>query len=492
MGSKILVGPLLGLESEDLYTVCFSTDQHVQQAQVNLNGHSVDAVQVGTTSGSLFWRAQHREAPHSSAKVVHYRVHLDGEPAANGHEQSEWHFYVPAADEAPRFAYASCNGFSSADLVNKTEHPYALWQRMRESHEKEPFALLLMGGDQLYADEMWGSVSSLKAWGKLPRSKKTARNTRFTKTMQQQVERFYEDLYRSRWSDPDMAYMYASVPNVMMWDDHDIFDGWGSFPKDMHECNVFQGIFQIARHYFELFQIRSRHNTSLLNPAAEHYAFAFQFRGYHILALDNRAERTLQQVMSATQWQDLIHYFNQHANSGHLLLLSAVPVVYRDFSFTESVVDATPWEEELTDDLKDHWRAKEHQCERARLVMRLLENHKRRQGKTVILSGDVHIGCLGVINDRRDGGHRIHQVVSSGIVHPAPSRIAWLGIMAVTNDKKEYLTEDHSVEIAMLQPYHSDKYLRSRNYVQLKEGSDQKLWVTWECESKDKPVYPMA
>lgn len=492
MAKKIQVGPLLGLESEQLYTVCFSTDKTVSQAQVILNGHSSNAMLVGETSASLFWRTEHTEAPHTSAKSVRYHINLDGDQASNGHNQTDWHFYVPAADEKPRFAYTSCNGFSSADLVNKTDHPYALWERMRKAHEKKPFALLLMGGDQLYADEMWGSVSSLKAWGKLPRAKKTANNTTFTKTMAQQVERFYEDLYRTRWSDPDMAEMFASIPSVMMWDDHDIFDGWGSYPEDMQQCNVFQGIFNIARKYFELFQIRSRHNTSLLNVDAGHYAFALSFRGYHILALDNRGERTLEQVMSPTQWRDLIAYFDQHATSGTLLLLSAVPVVYRDFSFTESTFDITPWEEELTDDLKDHWRAKEHQCERARLIMRLLENHKKRDGKTVILSGDVHIGCLGVINDRRDGGHRIHQVVSSGIVHPAPSRIAWLGIMAVTNDRKEYLTEDHSIEISMLQPYHSDKYLRSRNYVQLEEGTDSKLWVTWECESKDKPVYPMA
>ncbi|MBA56421.1 MAG: metallophosphatase [Pseudomonadales bacterium] len=492
MGSKILVGPLLGLESEQLYTICFSTDKSVNQAQVSLNGHSVNAIKAGETNSSLFWRAEHSQPAQANASRVYYHINLDGNQAVNRHDQTEWSFYVPAADEKPRFAYASCNGFSSADLVNKTEHPYALWENMKVSHEQEPFSLLLMGGDQLYADEMWGSVSSLKSWGKLSRSKKEAKSTAFTKTMEQQVERFYDELYRTRWSDPNMALMYASIPSVMMWDDHDIFDGWGSYPKKMHECNVFQGIFNIAKKYFELFQIRSKHNTSLLNSAADHYAFGFSFRGYHILALDNRAERTLDQVMSPTQWSDLIQYFDTQANSGHLLMLSAVPVVYRDFSFTESVVDVTPWEEELTDDLKDHWRAKEHQCERARLIMRLLENHKKRGGKTVILSGDVHIGCLGVINDRRDGGHRIHQIVSSGIVHPAPSRIAWLGIMAVTNDKKEYMTEDRSVEISMLQPYHSDKYLRSRNFVQLKEGSDNKLWVTWECESKDKPVYPMS
>ena len=95
--------------------------------------------------------------------------------------------------------------------------------------------------------------------------------------------------------------------------------------------------------------------------------------------------------MSKNQWRDITDYLDSQCQSGDLLLLSAVPVVYRDFSFTERMVDATPWEEELTDDLKDHWRAKEHQGERLKLIMRLLANAKARcansQGnaRTVIL-----------------------------------------------------------------------------------------------------------
>jgi hypothetical protein len=494
MTATIQVGPLLGIESEQRYSICFSTEKNISRASVNMNGTKVSAAKVGETYGSFFWRAMHDEKPQADAKQIRYNVYLDGNLANNTHQQNEWAFYVPAADENPRIAYASCNGFSSADLVNKTDEPYVLWQRMVEHHNKQPFSLLLMGGDQLYADEMWGSVPTLKAWGKLSRKQRIRRSA--TKTMRQQVDRFYDELYRNRWHDANMAMMFASVPSVMMWDDHDIFDGWGSYPPDLQQCDVFQSIFSIAKHYFELFQVRSIKNESLLNPAADHYAMGIPFRGYHILALDNRAERTLEQVMSSQQWSDLIAHLKNQVNDGHLLLMSAVPVVYRDFSFTESVLDVTPWEEELTDDLKDHWRAKEHQGERARLIMRLLENHERRQQnsacKTVILSGDVHIGCLGVINDRRGQPSRIHQVVSSGIVHPSPSRIAWLGIMAVTNDCKEYLSEDHSIEISMLQPYHSDKYLRSRNFVQIEQGTDDKLWINWICESKDKPVYPLS
>lgn len=40
----------------------------------------------------------------------------------------------------------------------------------------------------------------------------------------------------------------------MTWDDHDIFDGWGSYPDDLQNCPVFQGCFQAARRFYLLFQ----------------------------------------------------------------------------------------------------------------------------------------------------------------------------------------------------------------------------------------------
>tara|TARA_R110000868_G_scaffold129242_2_gene337811 strand:- start:438 stop:722 length:285 start_codon:yes stop_codon:yes gene_type:complete len=79
--------------------------------------------------------------------------------------------------------------------------------------------------------------------------------------------------------------------------------------------------------------------------------------------------------------------------------------------------------------------------------------------KTVIPSGDVHIGCLGVIHNQTNG-YKIHQVVSSGIVHPAPSRLQWIDIMAATNDRPEYLDENRDVRISMLKPFASNQYVR--------------------------------
>ncbi len=43
----------------------------------------------------------------------------------------------------------------------------------------------------------------------------------------------------------------------------------------------------------------------------------------------------------------------------------------------------------------------------------------------------------------------------------------------------------------MLTPFGSGKYIRVRNFVTINEGSDEKLWINWICDNKDKPCYPL-
>lgn len=43
----------------------------------------------------------------------------------------------------------------------------------------------------------------------------------------------------------------------MIWDDHDIFDGWGSYPPKLQYSDVFQTIFDRAEFFYNLFQVRA-------------------------------------------------------------------------------------------------------------------------------------------------------------------------------------------------------------------------------------------
>ncbi|NOI14211.1 alkaline phosphatase D family protein [Vibrio hepatarius] len=492
MQTKMVLGPILGLESDHHYTVVVVTSKTANSVSVSYPQHSpVPATLIGEINDGKVWRMELNIEGHG-AETITYALQQDGEQLLDKRGNREWSFYVPGPQEKPKFAYASCNGFSDLKIMNTTEKPYHLWSEMAKEHQQEPFSLLLMGGDQVYADAIWTEVDTLKAWNERDREVKVKRPA--SRKMVAQLDRFYSKLYVDRWNKEPMASMLASIPSVMMWDDHDIIDGWGSYPDDIQSCDVYKAIFSAARKHFELLQIRGPQNRSLLQTShsvRDHFASALKFHGYDILVLDNRAQRTLKQVMSKNQWNLVIEYL-KNLESDNLLVLSAVPVVYRDFSFAENTLDTTPWEEELTDDLKDHWRAKEHEGERSRLIMRLLDYSQSSKRRTVILSGDVHVGALGVIRDSRDKQQRsVHQVISSAIVHPAPSYMQWLGVCAITNDRTEYLDENNQVAADMLRPYGSDKYIRVRNFATLLEGTDGKLWVNWRTENDDTPAFPI-
>ncbi len=491
MNPKMKVGPLLGVENDSLYTVCFLSDMTVASCDLVVNGAQETPFQkIADTCSGQFWRAEFKVADVSMSRFFSYEILSEGTQLQAASGASNWTFHVPGASERPRVAYASCNGFSSAKLIKRTREPYYLWARMCEEHEKEPLSLLIMGGDQLYSDEIWESslASTVVEWSELSRAERI--HEPVGETMPDELARFYETLYVKRWRNENMAHIMASVPTVMMWDDHDIFDGWGSYKPDLQGCTVFQEIFQAARRYFELFQLRSRQNNSQLNSGA-HSTFGLRFHDYLILGLDNRSERNRNQVMSPRHWDDVKRWLkSQSGNEGNLLVLSAIPVVYRSFAGVEAFLTATPWEEELEDDVLDHWTARDHQGERMKLIMNLLDYAGKHGCRAIILSGDVHVGALGIIKDRRDD-LEIHQIISSGIVHPPPSEIEWLGLRALTSDGNERIGDGH-ITTEMICPFGSDKYIRARNYAVLKEGTDHKLWVNWICEGDMKPEYGIS
>ncbi len=499
----MLVGPLLGLESDTNYTVCFLTDKDTTPPVLIIDGASVNTVEkVNETPHGIFWRGTFKIAVKSKAYFVSYQIEVSGETLVDYHGRSDWAFYVPAKNENPRIVYGSCNGFSTADLHQKTADPYILWERMADMHQETPFSLLTMGGDQVYADSIWTDVPSCREWKELSKSKKLKKSA--TQKLKRELDRFYEDLYIKRWQNKSMSLMLASIPSLMMWDDHDIFDGWGSYPEDLQGCETYQAIFSAAKKYFELFQIRSTKNTTLLSNKQAYYSFGVPFRRFYILGLDNRSQRTLSQIMhddehlTDTHWTRVISQL-QNVEADNLLVMTGLPVVYRDLSAAESLFDFTPWQEELTDDIKDHWRAKEHQGERLRLIEHLLDCHKRRVSasqsvkKTVILSGDVHVACLGAIIDRRVPGafETIHQIVSSGIVHPPPSAFDWAGISTISHDDNEFLYAEKTVETLIIQAVGADKYIRTRNFSYLVEGDDGHLWANWVCEMGRDAEYPL-
>lgn len=160
-------------------------------------------------------------------------------------------FAVPSASESMRIMFHSCNGFS----VGTDEEAWsgcALWNDVLRKHEAAPFHVMIGGGDQIYNDGVRVD-GPLKPWTDI-RNPIKRRDYPFGETMRADCDQYYFDNYVKWYSTEPFAGANAIIPQLNIWDDHDIIDGFGSYTHHFMKCAVFRGIGGVAHKYYLLFQ----------------------------------------------------------------------------------------------------------------------------------------------------------------------------------------------------------------------------------------------
>lgn len=312
------------------------------------------------------------------------------------------------------------------------------------------------------------------------------------------------------------AAVMSQIPSLMMWDDHDIFDGWGSYPQEQQECEVFKGIYKQAREHFRIFQLQAKDDADLGEGVllAKHgFTYAYHIGNVAILALDMRSERTQDQVMSLETWnrvqdwmyEELTEKSNpdgslERSACKHLLVVSSIPIVYVNSNMLEAAFGLLPGQQDLEDDFKDQWLSRTHQEERLRLIHRLLKFSKESGCRVTIISGDVHVAALGYIQSERDSAqfdeaNVINQFISSAMVHTPPQGIVIYMMEKVLGDKVEEV--DRGITARMLKfPGSAQRFIGARNWLSLTFDEQDRIWGEWYVEGEDKPytkvVHPVG
>jgi len=414
---------------------------------------------------------------------------------------------IPALGQSPRISFFSCNGVQDPRDWTTQPEMEALWTQMLVRHEKDvaidgsggPYHVLLGGGDQIYCDSVWSDLkrlAKLDSWEKRKKSK-------VSPTLVQDIARHYATLYL-RWGSSAFAEIHKRVPGLYTWDDHDIFDGFGSYSDDLQSCELFQAIFKEARRAFVTFQLGGGASAGApcLDSMGQHFLQAARLSdALDVLILDLRSQRTASKVMAEDQWKTLGDYLTERGKrktiGAHLLVVSSIPVVYLNFAAAATFFDWLPWRQDLEDDLLDQWEHKDHQEERARLIMTLLDHAAATNSRVTLLSGDVHVGARGRISSKRPShlvGEEtesvIHQLTSSAIVFPPPSALALAGMRAVTPSGPALLTSLSQVETEVVRVGADHFLLGERNWLSIepdpgKSGEREQLWVRWVSESGD-------
>ncbi|KAI8343960.1 hypothetical protein BC941DRAFT_341994 [Chlamydoabsidia padenii] len=426
-----------------------------------------------------FWRYCIELPLSNEAQIASYQVS----------DNNKFEFHLPSIHESMRFMFHSCNGFSDIpqemkDKFGEKEAP--LWQDVLDRHQVIPFHVLLGGGDQLYQDRLI-KEDFMKPWRDEKDPKKRVAMT-LTQSMRDGFEHFYFWNYVQNFGfegNPVVAKAFATIPSVNMWDDHDIIDGYGSYPADMQNSDCFKVLFANATRFYYLFQ---HHTTTELAPRhgmirgtvpSCHHIITTLGRDIALLSLDARGERTKHDVCQPQSYDILFDtlYKTIPDTVKHLLVLTGVPLIYPRLTLFEKAMDGASgfnlatiagktgalgniingqlnkWngDPELLDDMNDHWTAGNHEVERKRFIERLQQYAKDRSIRVSFLGGDVH--CCGTgrlyskdMKEKEEADpHLMVQIVSSAIVNIPPPQ----ALLAILNQNSSYVTFDPNTEEKM-------------------------------------------
>ncbi|WEW60339.1 hypothetical protein PRK78_005824 [Emydomyces testavorans] len=380
---------------------------------------------------------------------------------------TRYEFLVAGRQETNwRFIATSGNDFSIH--VNANERARLggvgyMWKDIMQKHvECGGFHAQLGLGGQINADRLWKELPSLKQW--LAVSGKEARKTAaWTAALEEDVTHAYFHYYTSHFDQPHLREAFAQIPHILQVDDHDIFDGFGSYPDYMQFSNMFKNIGRIGIEMYLLFQ----HHTTLevlRHVSDDSDLFTITGTGWHfvkylgpaiaVVGIDCRSERNPHQVMAGPTYQGVFPKVATLPPSvQHCIWMIPVPVIYPRLETAEHLAQTVatgkkavtgaynmlgkvtssvagvvgakgavgsgfnsvkravgksglmgnvlnPFGDiELLDELRDHWTHDSKDLERTYLIRTLQGIAHQRNIRMTFLSGSVNCCGAGLVHD---------------------------------------------------------------------------------------------
>jgi len=341
----------------------------------------------------------------------------------------------------------------------------ALSQACRRRERALP-DLLVMLGDQVYADE--GLAPGIRARQVARRGADDAPRHGVADFEE------YTWLYRDSWSNPDIRWLFSTVPSAMVFDDHDVRDDWNtsqdwreqvqqlpwwrerivgaymSYWLYQHLGNVSPAVLsenglleklQAAPNGAPLRAFAQRADDEVGGRKLSQWSYVRDLGLARLVVVDTRSGRILGDgqrfMLSEPEWRDVERELR--GDCEHLLVATSLPVFLE-----RSVHDLESWNEAVAGgawgrraarygarlrqavDL-EHWAAFRSSFDR--LVQRLGEvgaGHRGRAPSTVlVLSGDVHHSYVAPVRYPARWGVRsaVVQLVSSPLRNAFPRRL---------------------------------------------------------------------
>lgn len=296
--------------------------------------------------------------------------------------------------------------------------------------------LVIGGGDQCYVD----GIATLDIWRHLNRRMRKVDGELMPD--EESMRSWYRDIYRGYWGFETVQRVFESFPTYMIWDDHEIGDGWGSHylsDRDSREgmdqllpdldargltyddgMELLRRMFDAARTTYIEYQ--HSHNPATTGNQLD-YAFGRGGCGFYVL--DGRGQRDIAResyrILGQAQFERFASWLRQQQpdDTPFVFVVSAVPLVHT----RAAIVASDELLGSLGDDLRDSWEHELHDVERMALMKELFDA-VRRGIKVSVLSGDVHVSAVFSLED--DDGNCVYQLTSSAITYGLSRPQSWI------------------------------------------------------------------
>lgn len=185
-------------------------------------------------------------------------------------------FRTLTVDSASDFVLMSCHGVEQWEKNHrgKSDRTWTMWTKLSHFLKVSPeIRMGILGGDQIYTDKTFNR--RLIYW---------MRRMKF-----ETIQDSFWAVYYKHWSHAEYRKVLARLPTFLMWDDHDIIDGWGtrSESRDWLLKNRWQKYGVHAEKAFYSFQ--SCRNDGRLSHLT--HTFFFKQGRTAFLGMDLRTER---------------------------------------------------------------------------------------------------------------------------------------------------------------------------------------------------------
>jgi len=367
---------------------------------------------------------------------------------------SKHHFRTPAADNDKLvFGFSSCH-----DPFSTAQHGQGAWPAYYEVLKDRNAAFCIGGGDQVYIDTNdKEDMYSIWEWLSQYKNKIIAAYSNDdgleTDKLVAYFAKIYRGYYRIYWNFFHLKKVYAQFPQYMIWDDHEIMDGWGSYTKaerkkllnkffqaDDEATNdrLIELMFVAAKQVYQEYQHSHNPNTNTnLTPAMVideakngdcQWDYHFCQNNVAFYVLDMRGHHDYERrdeglaLLGQAQMARIKDWLASLDDIKAVFFVSPVPILHWNGFVMSMDIGGQK------DDLRDEWDHSSNWQERNTLLDLVMNYSSNSNNPVTFLSGDVHSASVFEIsNDDDHPKARIFNATSSAISRkPAPSKAEML------------------------------------------------------------------